>query len=361
MALVLPGRDNFTAAVARVGKELGTIYVDQTAETRLNLTSPSDEENELIKVAALQGPAAIAAVLRSRRDYAWFVILGLRAIEVCLGPRPSILAHVNQCDQVAFGIQMLEMEMMEEVFDLMRQFHSLKDVQRVGLAIMELLIMDDSDWRDEVARRGGVRLLCEIAKARKDNQAMMCQVVTCMSYLAAEDYIEVMLCQHEALEYVAYCLQHYVKNQELVTRASLALLNLTVCEPHVEELMDKGALTHLLRVMDEYSGDAHIIIILCGVLANCSVNEEARQLLVEDGVFGRVMEAMRLEPGNAILQVACIKALVNYSANAEHYMLMEELDIPNQVGQVMVEHGSDAGVQKYGNLFLGQHVSCAIL
>merc|ERR550514_474105 len=149
---------NLTSVVAQATEQLGTIYVDQTAETRLNLTSPSDEENELIKVAALQGPPAIAAVLRNRRDFAWFVILGLRAIEVCLGPRPSALPHVNQCDSVAFSMQMLELEMLEEVFALMRQYEHLKDIQRGGLAILELLVMDDVEWRDEVACRGGVKL-----------------------------------------------------------------------------------------------------------------------------------------------------------------------------------------------------------
>ena len=69
----------------------------------------------------------------------------------------------------------------------------------------------------------------------------MCLVMTCMSYLAAEDYIEIMLCQHDALEHVAYALRHYLKNAELVTRACLALLNLTVCESHVEELVEKDA------------------------------------------------------------------------------------------------------------------------
>jgi len=64
----------------------------------------------------------------------------------------------------------------------MKHYEHLKDAQRAGLAIIEILIMDDLDWRDEVARRGGVSLLCDIAKQRKDNTSLMCQVMTCMSY-----------------------------------------------------------------------------------------------------------------------------------------------------------------------------------
>merc|ERR1712032_728949 len=84
--------------------------------------------------------------------------------------------------------------------------------ERIGLAILEILIMDDPDWRDEVARKGGVALLCDIAKKRKDSPNIMCQVMTCVSYLAAEDYIEVMLCQNDALEYVAHIMRRHAKN-----------------------------------------------------------------------------------------------------------------------------------------------------
>jgi hypothetical protein len=352
---------SLSSVVAKVTEEKGRIFVDETAETRLNLTSPTDEENELIKVAALHGPPGICAVLRARKDYSWFVLLGLRAIEVCLGPRPSTMSYVNECDTVSFSMQMLEMEMIDEIFVLMRQYEHLKDIQSRGLAVIELLVMDDSHWRDEVARKGGVRLLCEVARQRRDFPNIMCQVVTCMSYLAAEDYVEVMLCQHEALEYIGYIFHHYSNNAELITRSSLALLNLTCCEPHVEEFMDKGALPLLVKVLNLYKNDVNEVIILCGVLANMSVNEEARQLLVEDGIFKSILQCMQLEPHNIVLQIACIKALVNYSTNAEHYMLMEELQIPNQIGQIMVDHGADAGLQKYGNMFLGQHTSCTIL
>merc|ERR1712224_1165839 len=86
-----------------------------------------------------------------------------------------------------------------------------------------------------------------------------------------------------------------------------------------------------------YKHDVNEVIILCGVLANMSVNEEARQLLVEDGIFKSILQCMQLEPHNIVLQIACIKALVNYSTNAEHYMLMEELQIPNQIGLIMVQ------------------------
>lgn len=359
--MALTSLQSLSTVVAKVTEDKGRIFVDETAETRLNLTSPSDEENELIKVAALQGPAGICAVLRARKDYSWFVLLGLRAVEVCLGPRPSRMKYVDECDPVAFSMRMLEMEMMDEIFMLMRQYEHLKEVQARGLALVELLVMDDSDWRDEVARKGGIKLLCDIAKQRKDDQQVMCQVVTCMSYLAAEDYIEVMLCQHEALEYIAYIYANYAANVELVTRSSLALLNLTVCEPHVEEFLDKGALSLTLKVMGQYKEDVNLVIILCGVLANMSSNEEARQLLVEDGVFRKLLDAMKLDTSNVVLQIACMKALVNYSTNPEHYMLMEELDIPNQLGHVMVEHGADAGIQRYGNMFLGQHSNCVVL
>lgn len=339
-----------------------TVLADAGAETRVNLTRPPDNENELIKVAAIHGPPGIFAVLRARRNYGWFVSLGLRAIEVCLGPRhPGQIKAIRDCDPIKFALLMLEMEVIEDVFELMRYYDNLKDVQRAGLSIIELLVMDDTEWRDEVARKGGVTLLCDIAKQRRDSPSLMCPVMACIAYLAAEDYIEVMLCQHDALEYTTYAMRKHVRNSELMTRASLALLNLTACEPHVEELMDKGAIPFLLEVFDEHSEDVHLVIIICGILANLSVLEQTRRYLYEQHVFTRVHSAMKLDQGNPVLQVSCLKALVNYSTTAEYYMKMEELEIPALVGQVMVDHGDDPGVQKYGNYFLGLHTSCPIV
>eukprot|EP00927_Polykrikos_kofoidii_P053704 TRINITY_DN48270_c0_g1_i1.p1 TRINITY_DN48270_c0_g1~~TRINITY_DN48270_c0_g1_i1.p1 ORF type:complete len:366 (+),score=50.18 TRINITY_DN48270_c0_g1_i1:135-1232(+) len=339
------------------------VHLDDGADTRLNLTRPPDRHNELIKVAAVHGPPGILAVLRARRDYGWFVVLGLRAIEVCLSPRspkpePSVL---RECNPILFAMQMLEMEMIEEVFDLMRLFQHCRDAHRAGLAIIELLIMDDQAWRDEIARKGGVSLLCEIAKQRKDSPQLMCQVMTCMSYLAAEDYIEIMLCQHDALDHVAYVFERHNKNVELVTRASLALLNMTACEPHVEELQDKGALPSVLRAFAAHAGDPHLAIILGGVLANFSTNQRARDQLVENGVLPLLEAAMKLDSQNAVLQVACLKAIVNYSMNVDHYAKMQALGIPELVELAMEIHAKDPGVQRYGNYFQGEYSNCPIL
>jgi len=265
------------------------------------------------------------------------------------------------CDPVQFAMQMQELEMIDEIFQLMQHYRHLRPIQRSGLSIIETLTMDDPDWRDEVARKGGVALLCELARTWADSPKMLGQVMTCMAYLAAEDYLEVMLCQHGALEYVANTIRAYPTNTDLMTRASLALLNLTVCEPHVEELMDKEAIIPVLKVMEDHPKDANLLIMLCGVLANFSVMVEVREVLALGGVFGRIDAAMRLEPDNAVLQVACLKALVNYSTNAEHYMKMEELELPSLVGQTMVNHPHDAGVQKYGNYFMGEHTSCPFM
>jgi len=335
---------------------------DAKKEMRCNLTRPPDRDNELIPVAAIHGPPGILALLRARRDYSWFVVLGLRAIEVCMGPRgPQSLPVLKDCEPVAFSMRMLEMEMIDEIFLLMKEFAAITDVQRGGLAIVELLVMDDLEWRDEVARKGGAALLCEVAKQHKDNTSIMCQVMTCMSYLAAEDYIEIMLGQHDALEHICYVLGHKTKNVELVTRAILALLNLTVCESHVEELMDKGASALVLRVFIFHPQDVHAAIIACGVLANLSVSSEVRQVLVQEGVFQHVANAMKLDPKNSVLQVACLKAVVNYTANAEHCFAMEEKGIPDLVGQAQFDHASNAGVRKYGNYFFGHHTACPIL
>mmetsp|Transcript_34534 Transcript_34534/g.98196 ORF Transcript_34534/g.98196 Transcript_34534/m.98196 type:complete len:379 (+) Transcript_34534:95-1231(+) len=339
---------------------------DCSSVSRVNLTRPSDRDNELVKVAALHGPAGILAVLRKNKDYGWFVVLAFRAVQMCLGPRgPSTLDQpvLQACDPVAFAMQMLEMEMIDDILQLMREYAGVRDLQHHGLAIIEILIMDDPEWRDEVARKGGVAIVCAIAKQRqyRNSPSIMCQVMTVMSYLAAEDYIEVMLCQHDALQYVSYVLRFFAQNVELATRASLALLNLTVCELHVEEMLEKRAIPLVLHVMDAHAKDVHLVIILMGVLANYSVREEVRHLLVQDRVLPRIADAMRLDPSNAVLQVACLKALVNYSTNVEHYMIMDELGIPLLVGQVMVDHAEDPGVQKYGNFFLGHHTSCPIL
>merc|ERR1719188_1756056 len=126
------------------------VLVDDSVNERINLTRPPDKDNELIKVAAVHGPPGILAVLRARREYGWFVILCLRAIEVCLARSPSPdIKH--QTDPVAFSMQMLELEMIDEIFQLMKHFEHLRDVQKKGLAIIELLTMEDSEWRDEVA------------------------------------------------------------------------------------------------------------------------------------------------------------------------------------------------------------------
>lgn len=336
--------------------------IDETAGVRINLTTPSDRENELLKMAAQYGPPGILAVIRSRRDYSWITVLGLRAIEVCLAPRTANSpSWLRKCDPVAFAMVMMEMEMIDEIFMLMKKISHIKAAQRAGLAIVELLTMDDPQWRDEVARKGGVRLVCDVAKEWKESPQIMCSVMTCMSYLAAEDYIEIMLCQHDALAYVTHALRQYEKNAELVTRACLALLNLTACGAHVEELVEKDAVLLPIRVLTNYPSDMHVVIIVCGVLANLSVNHEAREQLARGGVFHHVQEAMRLDPGNAVLQVACLKSLVNYSNNPDHYIQMEKESIPTLVGQVMIDHGDDPAVQKYGNIFLGETSSCSIL
>mmetsp|Transcript_25757 Transcript_25757/g.60146 ORF Transcript_25757/g.60146 Transcript_25757/m.60146 type:complete len:375 (+) Transcript_25757:84-1208(+) len=343
---------------------------DVSTEQRVNLTTPPDKDNELIKVAAQSREAggSIAGVLAVQRklideqkDYAWFVVLGLRAIEVALSPRhEGSLRILRSCDPVEKAMEMLEMELIDEVFMLMRRADKVREAQRSGLAIIELLTMDDTAWRDEVARKGGVKLICNIAKRWCDHQQVMCQVMTCMSYLAAEDYIEVMLCQHDALQHVTYVLKNHSENTELVTRACLALLNLTVCESHVEELLERDAIGLALQVLDNHAEDIHVVIIVCGILANMSVIPEARQVLVDDGLFPRIASVMRMDPFNAVLQVAALKAIVNYATKKNYYDLMEREDtgIVTLVGRMMVDHPWDQGVQKYGNLFLGRHQSC---
>jgi len=334
-----------------------------TAEHRASLVRPPDEHNELVKVAAKHGALGILAVLRKNKDYSWLVVLAFRAVQVCLGPKQAVVALpcLRDCDPVAFAMQMMELEMIDEILQLMQYFSHVGHVQHHGLAIIELLVMDDPEWRDEVTRKGGVPLLCDIAKRRKDSPTIMCQVMSCMSYLAAEDYIEVMLGHYDALHYVSYALTVHAANVPLVTRASLALLNLTVCEPHVEELMEKEAILPVLAVLDKHASDLHLVMIIMGILANFSVKEEVRALLVREGVFQRVASAMRLDLQNSALQVACLKSLVNYSDNVEHFAIMYPLGIPDLVGEIMVEHAHDPGVQRYGNYFLGDHTVCPIL
>jgi len=354
-----------TDALNMLDDEWALRLVDSTMESRVNLTRPSDTDNELIKVAALYGPPGILAVMRARNDYSWFVALCFRAIECCLakGPHVGRLPVLNYCNPVEFSTQMLEIEMIDDIFMLMKEYLHLREVIRNGLAIVEILVMDDLEWRDEVARKGGVALICDIAKQWRHSPNLLCQVMSCTSYLAAEDYIEVMFCQHEALEQISCILraEQYTKNVELITRTCLALLNLTVCEPHVEELLEKNTITPILEIFDRHSADLHLAVILCGLVVNFSVKQEARDLLAEGGLFPRVAQAMRADLSNAVLQVACMKALVNYSMDPGHYELMDNEDIPSLVGQAMVEHTQDPGVQKYGNYFLGQHASCPIL
>lgn len=116
-----------------------------------------------------------------------------------------------------------------------------------------------------------------------------------------------------------------------------------------------------MTVLGRYAKDIHLVIILMGVLANFSVKDDVRTLLVKEKVLNHIAAAMRLDPSNAVLQVACLKAVVNYSIDAEHYMIMDSLGIPNFVGQMMVDHTDDPGVQRYGNYFLGYHTQCPIM
>jgi hypothetical protein len=258
-------------------------------------------------------------------------------------------------------MQMLELEMIDEVFLLMQQFEHIKDVQRAGLAIVELLIMDDPEWRDEVARKGGVRLLCSLAENHRDSTNLMCQIMTCMSYMAAEDYIEIMLGQHDALQHVTHALRHHVKNIELVTRTTLALLNLTTCEAHVEEVLDKGVAQAIVNVMGVHKNDVHLTMIVCGALANLSIVDDARAQLAKAGLFPCIQTAMKLDPDNAMLQIACLKAVVNYTIEPNHYLKMQEFEIPDLVGAAMAKHGGNTNVQTYGNYFFGQGSSCAVM
>jgi len=134
-----------TDALNMLDDEWALRLVDSTMESRVNLTRPSDTDNELIKVAALYGPPGILAVMRARNDYSWFVALCFRAIECCLakGPHVGRLPVLNYCNPVEFSTQMLEIEMIDDIFMLMKEYLHLREVIRNGLAIVEILVMDD--------------------------------------------------------------------------------------------------------------------------------------------------------------------------------------------------------------------------
>jgi len=328
---------------------------------RLHLTAPRDEESELVRLAATRGPEGVMTVLRFKHDFAWFVLLGLRAIEVCLSPRPTGVAQVDLTDPVEFSQRMLEMEMIDEIFCLLRKFEKTPQIQARGLAILELLVMDDAEWRDEVARKGGVKIISRIADQGRDYPQMMAQVMTVMAYLAAEDYIEVMLGMHDGLEIISYCMYAYPSDSELMTRTSLALLNMTACESHAEEFLDKGAIPVLVKVMKEHQEDLNMGIIQCGVVTHLGVHPDACQVLVDEGWLEIVRDYMRLDTKNAVLQIACLKSLACFSTNPEWYLMLEELGVPELVGEAMINHSNDTGVQKYGHLFLGHYSTCSIL
>merc|ERR1719262_1245268 len=132
---------------------------------------------------------------------------------------------------------------------------------------------------------------------------------------------------------------------------------MTVCEPHVEELMDKGAFPGVMKAFGQHSHDVHLAVIMCGILANFSVLETARTVLVSLGVFPLIVATMQLEPDNAVLQTACLKAIVNYSMNGDHYNKMLECGVPTLVEQAQTTHVHDVAVQKYANFFNAQYNS----
>ncbi len=81
----------------------------------------------------------------------------------------GMTALLADCDAVEFSNRMLEMEMSQPLFQLIRIHFERRDVLLSGLNIIELLVVDSRDWRDEVARSGGVELLCDVLTDYKDD------------------------------------------------------------------------------------------------------------------------------------------------------------------------------------------------
>jgi hypothetical protein len=335
----------------------GTLFSNNSAAKRLNLSTPSDAENELIKVAALKGPDAIFTVMRSPAGsgFSWFVTLSFRAIEVCLGPRPSSVPNVNSCDPYGFSLRMLELHAIDDIFHFMTEYSRVRVVQKIGLGIIELLIMDSVPWRHEVMRKGGGALVCNVGERFKDDPEMICNVVTVMAYLAAEDYAELILVQYKALDAVVRALKMFPWHADLQTRAALALLNLTQASHHSQEFRRLGGVPLLCAVMRKHRFDISLVIIFLGIVSNTSCSVDTRAVMVKEGIFATIKSSFGLDESNLVLQIACIKALVHYSTDPDYYLLMEEEGIPAIIGKLMVENGKDVTIQKYGNIFLGAH------
>eukprot|EP00928_Gymnodinium_smaydae_P013115 TRINITY_DN14782_c0_g5_i1.p1 TRINITY_DN14782_c0_g5~~TRINITY_DN14782_c0_g5_i1.p1 ORF type:complete len:350 (-),score=68.16 TRINITY_DN14782_c0_g5_i1:135-1184(-) len=331
---------------------------DVRAPGRLSALRLVDDENELIKAAATRGPRAVVAVMRGHPEYAWFAALCLQAMEAILVPH----SREEKDDTAAIVGQMLDMDVLEDVVLTMRRFPMQSDVQWYGLSIIARIAEDDSKARDEVARRGGCELICAIAGRHMNNPRLLYQVMRCVAYLAAEDYIEVMLCGHGALEHVAFILREYADNVELVTQTSTALLNLTACEHHVETLQALGALPNTLRAFESVlATDKQGATLLCGVLANLSVSYEAREFLVEFGVFQMIAAAMKLDAENAELQLAGLKSIVNYTLRGDHVEKMANAGLPQLVDVARQSHPKDVELQKYANYFKGNYTGCPLM
>jgi hypothetical protein len=215
-------------------------------------------------------------------------------------------------------------------------------------------------------RKGGGALVCDVGERFKDDPEMICNVVTVMAYLAAEDYAELILVQYKALDAVVRALKMFPWHTDLQTRAALALLNLTQAGHHSQEFRRLGGVPLLFAVMRKHRYDVSLVIIFLGILSNTSCNVHTRAVMVKEGIFATIRHAFSLDESNLVLQIACIKALVHYSTDPDYYMLMEEEGIPSHIGKLMVENGKDVTIQKYGNVFLGAHsfgldIRCAIL
>ncbi|CEM13744.1 unnamed protein product [Vitrella brassicaformis CCMP3155] len=386
---------------------------DSTARSRRLLISPEDQENQLLKIACVHGPAALLTCLLSRQDVWWWVRMGLRAVEVAIGPRPTDIPYVDECDPTAYAQEMIEMGFMEPLVAVLlayiapdsytqsprrarpsilpaadepqqptdaqkgpaaaptalanihqqqQQQQAAKgprvnlnfmELQTIGLKIVERLVTDDVQWRTEICRVGGVPWLCEVGREYRERAAVLSRVVGVIAFLAAEEPLEVFLQRHDALDRVLYAICAFPDDREMVTKALLALLNLTKAQGHVLEVMERDlGLLPVLVLGRHWHLDVAIMTILCGVLAHLASNPSSRQTLVDNNIFDTLKSALRLDTANATLQAAALKAVVPFALNKDFWTKMEEEGIIDLVAAALVEHPTDVAVMKYGEFLM---------
>uniref|UniRef100_A0A0G4FKX3 Uncharacterized protein n=1 Tax=Chromera velia CCMP2878 TaxID=1169474 RepID=A0A0G4FKX3_9ALVE len=234
--------------------------VRKSFEDKKPPTVPSDVNNPLLRIAVEKGPATMWAVVMRNATHLWWVQLGFRAIQLCLSAQAveeeadanekggggqneetdiygkDLAALLKSVNPIEFAVVLMELEAMDVFYHFLSANMEKRPLVISGVTVFELLVTESVDWRHELARKGGAKLLCDLANEYKDDVRVMTRIIGCISFLSAEHPIEVMLQQHDALARVIYTLCVFKDDSEIIFRSLLSMYNLTHSAANAEEM-----------------------------------------------------------------------------------------------------------------------------